>query len=170
MRIFLLAFIFIFIFYPGFCLEMKSSAFENGGFIPSKYTCEDEDISPPLSWSDVPKGTKSFALICDDPDAPFGVWVHWVIFNIPADKRKLEENILKKGLLPERIIQGLNDFGKVGWGGPCPPPGKPHRYIFKLYALDTILSIEEGATKEELIEAMKSHILTETKLIGIYQR
>jgi len=149
---------------------MKSSAFENGGFIPSKYTCEDEDISPPLSWSDVPKGTKSFALICDDPDAPFGVWVHWVIFNIPADKRKLEENILKKGLLPERIIQGLNDFGKVGWGGPCPPPGKPHRYIFKLYALDTILSIEEGATKEELIEAMKSHILTETKLIGIYQR
>lgn len=170
MRIFLLTFIFIFIFYPGFCLEMKSSAFENGGFIPSKYTCEDEDISPPLSWSDVPKGTKSFALICDDPDAPFGVWVHWVIFNIPADKRKLEENILKKGLLPERIIQGLNDFGKVGWGGPCPPPGKPHRYIFKLYALDTILSIEEGATKEELIEAMKSHILTETKLIGIYQR
>jgi hypothetical protein len=170
MRIFILTFIFIFILYPAFCLEIKSNAFENGDFIPSKYTCEGQDISPPLFWSDVPKGTKSFAIICDDPDAPFGVWVHWVIFNIPQDKRELEEGFPKKGLLPGKIIQGRNDFGKIGWGGPCPPSGKPHRYVFKLYALDTILSLEEGATKEELIEAMKGHILAETKLIGIYQR
>jgi hypothetical protein len=170
MRGIIIFFIFMAIISEGFCLEIKSSAFENGGYIPEKYTCDSVDISPPLSWSDVPPNTKSFVLICDDPDAPYGVWVHWVIFNIPADQSELKEGISKKGVLEKGIIQGINDFGNIGYGGPCPPPGKSHRYFFKLYALDTTLDLEEGATKKSVVEQMKGHIIAETKIVGLYQR
>jgi len=153
-----------------FSLEIKSSAFGEGGYIPAKYTCESVDFSPPLVWSDIPEETKSFALICDDPDAPFGTWVHWVIFNIPPTVRYLEENAAARGKLPEGVKEGLNDFRRIGYGGPCPPRGKPHHYIFKLYALDTILPLERGATKKDLINAMQGHIIEQAQTTGLYKR
>jgi len=152
-------------------LEIKSSAFENGAYIPVKYSCSSLDISPSLEWSDIPEGTKSFAIICDDPDAPSGVWVHWVIYNIPADKRSLEENIPKISQLSDGIIQGRNDFGSIGYGGPCPPLGSPHRYFFTIYALDTVLHLNQQIIeKKELIQAMQGHILAEAHLIGLFKR
>ena len=155
---------------PAFALEIKSEAFEKGGYINSEYTCEAEDISPALSWSDVPVGTKSFALICDDPDAPAKSWSHWVIFNIPADKANLAKDIPKIGRFDDGTIQGLNDFGKVGYGGPCPPPGRAHRYFFKLYALDTNLLLYENATKDDCLEAIKGHIIAEAETFGVYKK
>ena len=151
-------------------LEIKSSAFKNGGPIPPKYTCKGRDVSPPLSWSGIPEGAKSIALICDDPDAPAMTWVHWVIYNIPADQKGLKEGTPKD---PEQIngtLQGVTDFRRIGYGGPCPPPGGPHRYYFKLYALDAVLDLKAGATKEALLEAMESHILEETQLMGTFKR
>lgn len=149
---------------------IKSADFKEGGEIPKKFTCEGEDISPELEWENVPEGTKSFALICDDPDAPVGVWVHWVIYNIPSNFRKLERNVPKVSKLENGILQGKNSWPRIGYNGPCPPPGKPHRYYFKLYALDTILNLKEGATKEELLNAMKGHILAEAQTMGTYRR
>jgi len=151
-------------------LEIKSSAFSDGENIPAKYTCSSTDVSPQLEWSDVPKGTKSFVLICDDPDAPSGDWVHWVIYNIPADQTSLEENVSKLSRLADDIFQGKNDFGNAGYGGPCPPPGRPHRYFFKIYALDTVLSLKERIEKKDLLEAMEGHILAEAKIMGLYKR
>ena len=142
-------------------LEIKSSAFKNGESIPVKYTGKGEDISPPLVWSDVPEGTKGFALISDDPDAPMGTWVHWVVYDI-AVISKIEENSI-----PGR--QGNNDFGRKDYGGPCPPSGT-HRYFFKLYALDTQLNLAEGISKEDLEKAMQGHILDKTELIGLYKK
>ena len=143
-------------------LKITSTAFQPGGSIPSKYTCEDRDLSPPLAWSGAPPGTKTFALIVDDPDAPDPakpqrVYVHWVLYNIPAATVALAENVSKKGL-PRGAAQGKNDWGKVEYGGPCPPIGR-HRYFFKLYALDTELTGLSAPTKSDLERAMHGHVL-----------
>jgi hypothetical protein len=160
---------------PTMSLQLTSPAFAEGKPIPRKYTCEGSDVSPPLRWSGAPANTKSFALIADDPDAPDPrapkmVWVHWVIFNIPASASELPENVAKTPTLPDGARQGTNDFRRVGYGGPCPPPGEPHRYFFKLYALDTVLDLKPGATKPELLKAMEGHILAQAQLMGTYQR
>ncbi|MCX7726443.1 MAG: YbhB/YbcL family Raf kinase inhibitor-like protein [Chitinispirillaceae bacterium] len=153
----------------GGVMKLTSKAFQHEGMIPSVYTCDGEDISPPLEWTDVPSNVKSFALICDDPDAPMGTWVHWVIYNIPADSRSLEEKVPTLEVLKNETCQGINDFRKVGYGGPCPPSGV-HRYFFKLYALDTTLKPEKGVTKDKLLKMMKGHILAEAQLMGKYSR
>ncbi|MBI2486098.1 MAG: YbhB/YbcL family Raf kinase inhibitor-like protein [Deltaproteobacteria bacterium] len=137
--------------------------------IPKKYTCDGPNISPPLSWDSVPGGTKSLALICDDPDAPRGTWVHWVIFNLPANMNDLTENIPPQQTLPNGAKQGRNDFGKIGYGGPC-PPGGTHRYYFKLCALDEEINLEPGTTKAELLKAMDGHTLAKGQLMGKYKR
>jgi len=151
-------------------LELKSTSFKNGDFIPAEYTCKGKDISPPLAWNDVPQTTKSFAIISDDPDAPIGTWVHWVIYDIPSDVRHLPENISKVNILSDGSKQGVNDFGKIGYGGPCPPPGSAHRYFFKLYALNTKLELKPGLTKKALESAIKGHIAGEAELIGKFKR
>jgi len=150
-------------------IKIKSPAFVPGGKIPGKYTCDGMDISPPLAWTSGPEGTKTFALICDDPDAPMGTWVHWVLFNLPADIIELRENVPPERELENGAKQGMNDFRKIGYGGPC-PPGGTHRYYFKLYALDTEINLEAGATKSELLKAMEGHILVEGQLMGRYER
>ena len=150
-------------------IEITSSAFEDGGMIGAKYTCDGEDVSPPLKWGAVPEGTKSVALICDDPDAPMGTFVHWVIFGLPADTKELAENIPPDKTLPNGAKQGTTDFGRIGYGGPCPPSGT-HRYFFKIYALDSQVDLPAGATKRELLEAMEGHILGQGQLIGKYKR
>jgi len=150
-------------------IKITSPAFEDGGLIPAKYTCDGADISPPLQWDAVPEGTKSIALICDDPDAPMGTFVHWVIFGLPAETRELAENIPSDETLPSGAKQGTSDFGRVGYGGPCPPSGT-HRYFFKIYALDTEVDLAAGASKRELLKAMEGHILGQGQLIGKYKR
>jgi hypothetical protein len=150
-------------------MELTSAAFKPGELIPTKYTCDGPDVSPPLSWSDPPAGTKSFALISDDPDAPVGTWVHWVLWNVPAVARSLEENLPKKESLPSGAKQGTTDFRRIGYGGPCPPSGT-HRYFFKLYALDTTLNLPASTTKKDLEKAMQGHILAQAELMGKYRR
>lgn len=151
-------------------MKLTSSAFASGQPIPVKYTGQGKDVSPPLEWSGAPAGTKSFAIISDDPDAPVGTWVHWVIYNIPANVTKLDENVPAKESLPDGTKQGVNDFGRIGYGGPMPPPGKAHRYFFKIYALDTTLNLKPRATKQDLLKAMEGHILAQGELMGTYQR
>ena len=150
-------------------LEIKSTAFAEGKSVPSKYTCDGQDLSPPLSWSGAPSGTKSFALISDDPDAPVGTWVHWVAWNIPATSTGLAENVAKSASLPDGTRQGITDFKRPGYGGPCPPSGT-HRYFFKLYALDGMLDLTASTTKAQLEAAMKGHILAQAQLMGTYIR
>ena len=150
-------------------IRVSSPAFENEAMIPAKYTCDGRDISPPLSWEGLPQGAKSIALISDDPDAPVGTWVHWVIWNIPADKTGLPESMPKDRELPDKTRQGTTDFKRIGYGGPC-PPGGVHRYYFKLYALDAMLELEAGATKAQLLKAMEGHILAKGELMGKYTR
>jgi len=150
-------------------IKITSPAFEDGGMIAPKYTCDGADISPPLRWESVPEATTAIALICDDPDAPVGTWVHWVLFNLPADAGQLAENIPTDETLPNGARQGKNDFRNIGYGGPC-PPGGTHRYFFKLYALDSALALSPGATKDQLLSAMKGHILGQGQLIGRYKR
>ncbi|MBN1548656.1 MAG: YbhB/YbcL family Raf kinase inhibitor-like protein, partial [Syntrophaceae bacterium] len=150
-------------------MKIESSQFTEGGMIPAKYTCDGKDVSPPLTWNDVPSGTKSFALISDDPDAPMGTWVHWVIFNIPANVTQLEENIPPHKELVNGTLQGSNSWPRIGYGGPCPPSGT-HRYFFKLYALDTMLELKPGVTKELLTRNIAGHILAEAQLMGKYKR
>ena len=150
-------------------IKITSSAFEEGGLIPPKYTCDGADISPPLRWDAVAEGTKSIALICDDPDAPMGSFVHWVLFNLPAETRELPENIPADQILAGGAKQGISDFGRIGYGGPCPPSGV-HRYFFKIYALDTDIDLAAGAGKAELLKAMEGHILSQGQLIGKYKR
>ena len=150
--------------------NMRSAAFSNGGEIPKEFTCSGEDRSPALEWSEAPTGTKSFALIADDPDAPVGTWVHWVIFNIPGSAHSLPGAIEKKDQLVDGARQGRNDFRKIGYNGPCPPPGKPHRYFFKLYALDAELKLAAGASKSEVEDAMKGHILAHAEWMGRFRR
>ena len=148
---------------------IESPAFKNNDRIPSKYTCDGEDASPELRWRDAPKDAKSFALICDDPDAPTGVFVHWVIFNISSGETGLKENLPAKAMLPNDIVQGRNDFGRNGYGGPCPPSGT-HRYFFHLYALDAILNLSQRTTKQQLLKAVQGHVLAEAELMGTYGR
>jgi len=149
---------------------LTSSAFKDGETIPVKYTCSGKDVSPPLRWSPPPRGTQSLALIADDPDAPGGTWVHWVFFNIPSGERSLQEGVPRKEAFPQGGLQGFNDFRRVGYGGPCPPPGTPHRYYFKLYALDTTLNLKPRATKAQVVDASKGHILAEARLMGRFGR
>jgi Raf kinase inhibitor-like YbhB/YbcL family protein len=149
---------------------LSTSAFSNGGTIPSRYTCDGADLSPALTWSEAPAGTQSLALIADDPDAPMGTWTHWLIWNIPAHASLLAENAPKIDLLDNGARQGINDFKRIGYGGPCPPPGKPHRYFFKLYALDARLDLKPGATKSALELAIKPHILAQAQWMGTYAR
>ena len=151
-------------------MKLSSTVITDGNLIPKIYTCQGEDVSPPLSWNDAPDGTRSFALIVDDPDAPIGEWVHWVLFNIPPQSAFLPESVPADSALPSRAVQGINDFGNIGYGGPCPPGGKPHRYFFKLYALDITLKLKPGATKKQVIQAMEKHILAEAKLMGMYKK
>ncbi len=150
-------------------IKVTSSAFKEGGMIPAKYTCDGQNISPPIKWEQVPKDTKSFALISDDPDAPIGVWVHWVMWNIPAEVNELAEGIPAVKELQNGSKQGITDFQQHGYGGPC-PPGGTHRYYFKIYALDAMLDLPDKTTKKDLVAAMKYHILAEGSLMGKYQR
>lgn len=154
-------------------LKVTSPAFQPGGPIPSKYTCDDQDLSPPLAWSGPPASTKTFALVVDDPDAPDParpqrVYVHWVLYNLPATTTALPENASKKGLA-RGAMQGKNDWGKAYYGGPCPPIGR-HRYFFKLYALDTELLGLSSPTKADVERAMKGHVVDSGELIGTYQK
>ena len=149
--------------------ELTSTAFTPGESIPRKYTCDGQDISPPLQWSDPPQDTRSFALIADDPDAPAGTWVHWVLYNLPSEARTLSEAIPSDADLPDGSWNGQNGWRRLGYGGPCPPSGT-HRYFFKLYALDRRLDLAAGANNKQLLRAMEGHILAQAELMGVYSR
>jgi Raf kinase inhibitor-like YbhB/YbcL family protein len=155
---------------PAMTFALRSPDFANGANIPRTFTCEGEDRSPALEWADAPPGTKTFALIADDPDAPVGTWVHWVIYNIPGSAHTLTGGVEKKEQLADGSRQGRNDFRKTGYNGPCPPPGKAHRYFFKLYALSAELALGAGAGKSEVERAMGTHILARAEWMGRYQR
>ena len=149
-------------------LEIKSSAFAAGESIPRKYACDGDDVSPPLSWRGAPQETRSFALIADDPDAPMGTWVHWVLYNVPSQVDSLPEGVSTGPSLPFGQ-QGKNSSGQLGYGGPCPPSGT-HRYFFKVYALAEPLKMPPGASKEQLLKSMKGHILAQAELMGLYSK
>ena len=151
-------------------IQLTSPTLVEGQPIPTKYTCDGADISPPLKWSNVPPGAKSLALICDDPDAPAGVWVHWILYDLPPTVTELPERVPTTETIPNGAKQGVNDFKRIGYGGPCPPRGNPHRYFFKLYALDAELQLKARATKKDLVRAMEGHILAEGQLMGTYKR
>jgi Raf kinase inhibitor-like YbhB/YbcL family protein len=148
---------------------LTSPAFKEGEAIPLEYSCDGEDQSPALQWSGVPKGASSFALIMDDPDAPGGTWIHWILYNIPAENSSLPASMPSYMVMVDGSTHGVNSWGRTDYGGPCPPSGK-HRYFFRLYALDTTLSIPEGSQIEVITTAMESHILGETSLMGTYER
>lgn len=150
-------------------MEITSPAFKSGGMIPQRYTCDGDDVSPPLEWRDAPKNTQAFALICDDPDAPMGTWVHWVVYDLPAHVTKLAEGLPADRQLENGGKHGTTSARSLGYHGPCPPSGV-HRYFFKLYALDSPTDLPPGATKERLLAAMKGHILAEAELMGRYKR
>ncbi len=150
-------------------IKITSPAFADGDFIPSKYTCDGQDISPPLAWEGIPAGTRSITIICDDPDASGGTFVHWVLFNIPPDKNGLPENFPDDETLPDGTRQGITDFEKIGYGGPCPASGT-HRYVFKIYALDDKIDIAIIADKQLLLSAMEGHLLAQGRLIGKYPK
>jgi hypothetical protein len=151
-------------------IALSSKAFAAGATIPKQHTGDGADRSPPLSWSEPPAGTKSLALICEDPDAPGGTWVHWVLFNRPAQSRELEEGVPATATLGNGAKQSKNDFGNLGYGGPAPPKGQPHRYFFTVYALDRAVDLPGGATKAQLLDAMKGHLLAKGQLVGNYGR
>jgi len=153
----------------GEVMELKSTAFVQGGKIPGRYTCDGQNISPPLEWGAVPTGTESLAIICDDPDAPVGTWVHWIYYDIPAGVTQLPEQVraVERPAIGGR--QGINDFHKVGYGGPC-PPGGIHRYYFKIFALNAMLNLSAGTSKSQLLKAMNEHILGQAELMGVYRR
>jgi Raf kinase inhibitor-like YbhB/YbcL family protein len=148
---------------------LTSPAFKDSQPIPAKYTCEGQNISNPLVWTDPPPQTASFALINDDPDAGGSLFVHWIIYNLPAQRTELPENFPRDAVFPDGTLQGTNDFGRVGYGGPCPPTGT-HRYFFKLYALDAMLSLPPKSTRKQLENAMKGHILGHAQLMGTYRK
>jgi Raf kinase inhibitor-like YbhB/YbcL family protein len=152
-------------------IALTSSAFAEGAAIPEEYTCQGKDISPPLKWSGVPSESKTLALIMDDPDAPMGTWVHWVLYDLAPSMTDLPEGFsAKEHIAAGSGKEGLNDFKRLGYGGPCPPAGKPHRYFFKLYALDTTLDLKPGAKKKDLERAMEKHILAQGQLMATYKR
>ena len=147
-------------------MQLTSSAFKNNEPIPKQYTCEGKNISPPLTWSGAPSGTRSFVLIVDDPDAPGGVWTHWLVFDLPADTTELAEDMPKTQNITGNAKQGTNDFKRLGYGGPCPPPGRAHRYFFKIYALDTVLDLKPGASRRQVEAALAQHVLAQGQLVG----
>jgi hypothetical protein len=151
-------------------LTVISAAFAMGAAIPAKFTCQGQDLSPPISWTSAPTGTQGIAVLADDPDAPVGDWVHWVLFNLPPETTSLPEGVPATARLPSGAVQGMNDFRRLGYGGPCPPPGKPHRYYFKVFALDTKLNLGSNATKADLLKAMKGHVLAKGELVGTFRR
>ncbi len=151
-------------------LLLESDAFQAGETIPQPYTCDGDDVSPALRWSEPPAGTQSLALIFDDVDAPGRTWVHWVLFNIPASTRTLPEGIADDATVTGVGVHGSNSWKALGYGGPCPPKGSPHRYTFRLYALDAMLDLAAGASRAELDEAMEGHILGQGKLVGLFGR
>lgn len=150
-------------------MQLTSKAFQDGGEIPQKHTCDGEDISPCLEWTAVPDDTMTLALIVDDPDAPDGTWVHWLFYNLPAHILEIAENLPREGQLENGIMQGRNDFKNIGYGGPCPASGT-HRYVFKLIALDKELELQPGATKRQLLTAMEGHILDRAQFMGTYSK
>ena len=149
---------------------LRSTVFHHEASIPTAHTCDGTDESPPLTWTDPPAGTKSLALIMDDPDAPMGTWVHWVLYDLPPETRTLPNAVPTAAQLDNGALQGVNDFRRVGYGGPCPPPGPAHHYVFTLYALDAALALPPKATKAQLERQMQSHILAKAELIGLYRR
>jgi Raf kinase inhibitor-like YbhB/YbcL family protein len=151
-------------------MNLTTTAFHPGGDIPAAHTCEGQDVSPPLAWEGAPEATRSFVLICTDPDAPMGTWVHWLLFNLPAETRSLLEKFPTDPELPSGARQGRNDFGRTGYGGPCPPPGPAHRYQFALYALDARMDLKPGCRRAEVEQAMKGHILATAELTGRFSR
>src|SRR5262249_9439162 len=150
--------------------ELTSTAFRQGEAVPREYTADGRNAPPPLRWTEPPAGTRGFALVCEDPDAPRGTFTHWILFNGPQKLRALTGGASQEAALPKGAAQGRNDFGKVGYGGPSPPPGKPHRYFFKLHALDRLLDLEPGTTKDQFFAALKGHVLGEAQLMGTYAR
>lgn len=151
-------------------LELTSAAFKDGGRIPVEHTADGRNVSPPLEWTDVPEGTAGFAVVCDDPDAPKGPFVHWVVFNIPAIARGLSAGASPCRELPPGALEGRNDFGESSWGGPSPPRGRPHRYVFRLYALDRLVAAAAGVTREGFLAAARGAVLEEARLTGLYGR
>lgn len=151
-------------------MRLASPSFQDGRPIPAKFTCAGADVSPALVFSDVPAEAESLALICDDPDAPMGAWVHWVLFNLPARTRELPEGLPKTQFVLKSAAQGSNDFGRLGYGGPCPPPGAPHRYFFRLYALKTPVALKPGASRADLVAAMSGLVLAEAATMGTFKR
>jgi len=152
-----------------FTLRIQSSSFSNGGAIPRRYTCDGSNDSPNLHWLSTPGETRSFALVMSDPDAPIN-FTHWLAYNIPASARELAEGASAHGAMPRGSAEGTNSFGRFGYGGPCPPAGKPHHYVFQLYALDVRLGLPPGVAREQLESAMSQHVLAEGQIVGIYQR
>jgi Raf kinase inhibitor-like YbhB/YbcL family protein len=150
--------------------QLQSTAFGEGGFIPQKYTCSGENVSPALSWTDVPAGTKSLVLIVSDPDAPSGTWIHWIVYDLPASIRRLPEGLPKAGDIEGGGRQGTSSFQEVGYGGPCPPPGDAHHYHFTLFALNARLGLQAGATREQVDRAMKGRVIAKAELVGLYKR
>lgn len=148
-------------------LSITTNAFQPGESIPAKYTCDAENLSPELKWNDAPRNTKSFALICDDPDAPSGTFTHWVLYGVASNLSQFPEGLSRDS---SAVTQGKNDFGKTGYGGPCPPRGSRHRYYFKLYALDVEIRLASGSSRDALEQAMKGHILAQAEVMGTYQR
>lgn len=170
-KFFMILFVFVVFVSYSYALKIKSKAIKNGEKIPIVFTCDGKDMSPPLEFSEIPPKTKSLVLIMDDPDAPMGTWVHWVVYNIPPSTKELQPDIPKKKTLKNGIIQGKNSWGKIGYGGPCPPKiTGAHRYFFKLYAIDKKLNLFPGATKKEVLNAIKGHIIEQATLMGIYKR
>ena len=151
-------------------MTLTTSAFTSGAEIPNQYTCKGEDVSPALEWSGAPPHAASFAVVMDDPDAPAGTWVHWVLWNVPANAHSLSQGVPKRDQLQEGARQGRNSFRKIGYNGPCPPPGKPHRYLFKLYALGTELTLPAGVSKRDVEHAMEGHIVGHAEWMGKYKR
>jgi Raf kinase inhibitor-like YbhB/YbcL family protein len=155
---------------PAQTFKLETTAFTPGGDIPTRYTCQGADVSPALTWTDPPAGTKSFALIADDPDAPIGTFVHWVVYDLPATARRLPEAIAGNDEMGGGGRQGMNDFRMSGYAGPCPPPGKYHRYFFRLYAVDKVLNLKGGATRREVDQAMQGHVLAQAEVMGRFRR
>ena len=151
-------------------MTLRSPAFANGAVIPVRFTCDGDDISPHLEWNAAPEGTRAFALVMDDPDAPRATWVHWTIYDLPAGMHELPEHVPPSRELPSGARQGRNDFGRIGYGGPCPPPGGAHRYYLRLFALDEPLQLAPGATRAELDRAMRGHVLGQAELMSRYRR
>ena len=151
-------------------IELTTTSFTPGGFMPKRFTCEAADVSPALSWTDPPAGTESFAIIEDDPDAPSGTFVHWLVYDLPAAYRRLPEGLSGNDQMAGGGRQGTNDFSRTGYSGPCPPPGKPHRYFIRVYALDAKTNLRPAATRAELGAAMQGHILAQAELMGRFKR